>query len=238
MRNFFIFDGKDSRDFGLYTNGPDTYKSAQRKLEVISVDGRNGGYVYNSESYEDVRFAYKKCFIKPQNFEIDLAALRSFLGTSGIYKRLEDSYHPDEFYLAYFDGQIEPDMLDNLKLGDFDINMVRLPQRFLKDGERWLTLTSPTTLHNEWGTKVNPLIRVVGAGTLTCGDVELEVAANNASYLDIDSEIMQTRASDGYRNDLVTLNDQMEYPFLGPADTTITFTGFSSVKIMPRWWRL
>lgn len=239
MRNYFVFDGKDSRDFGLYTNGLDTFGSPARRLNSVPVSGRSEDYVVNTGAHEQYDFAYKDCFIKPQRFELDLASLRSFLGTSGIYKRLEDSYHPDEFYYAYFPDGVSPDMLANLTMGSFDIPVRRKRERYLKSGEHWLTIESGVALHNDnFDCEAKPIIRVVGSGSITVGDISVVVASNTADHIDIDCEMMQSYAGTIPVNNLIELNNMLEYPVLGEGDTTITFTGFTSVKIKPRWWRL
>jgi phage-related protein len=42
MRNYFVFDYNDSRDFGVYISGQGTFNAPGREYENIAVPGRDG----------------------------------------------------------------------------------------------------------------------------------------------------------------------------------------------------
>lgn len=139
MRNYFIFDGKDSRDFGVYISGQGTFKAPARSYDAIQIPGRNGALLGIGSRLENVELTYP-AFIY-SNFKTNLAALRAYLLSHAGYFKLSDSYHPDEYRMAYFTGPLEPDVTSANNAGEFNITFVCKPQRFLNSGD---TVTSFT----------------------------------------------------------------------------------------------
>ena len=39
-----VFDGVDSRDYGIYITGDAVFNSPERDVEMIEIPGRNGAY--------------------------------------------------------------------------------------------------------------------------------------------------------------------------------------------------
>ena len=40
----FTFDGKSTREFGVYITGKDVFNAPERAVEMISIPGRDGEY--------------------------------------------------------------------------------------------------------------------------------------------------------------------------------------------------
>lgn len=139
MRNYLTFDNKDSRDFGVYINGQGTFRAPARSYNVLNIPGRNGDLLGFGSKLENVEITYR-AFIYT-NFDANIAALRSFLLSHVGYFKLTDSYHPDEYRLAYYKGPFVPDVVANNGAGSFDLTFVCKPQRFLNSGEEVTTLT-------------------------------------------------------------------------------------------------
>lgn len=232
MRNYFIYDGENSKNYGLYINGLELYGSPARSIEAVEVPGRNGSVLFDRKSYPDKPMTLKDCFIY-DNFKRNLAGVRNWLGLKFGYKRMETSYFPDEFYLAYMPEGIEPAMMENLRAGTFDIQLMRRAERFLKSGELPIEITNGAVLHNPGG-PAKPLIYTEGNGTLHVGPTDLTITGA-VDYTYIDCE-----AQDCYRLKTENKNNLMsgEYPTIQAGDTEITFSGFTKVEITPRWWIL
>lgn len=139
MRNYLTFDNKDSLDFGVYINGQGTFLAPARSYNVLNIPGRNGDLLGFGSKLENVEITYR-AFIYT-NFDANIAALRSFLLSHVGYFKLTDSYHPDEYRLAYYKGPFVPDVVANNGAGSFDLTFVCKPQRFLNSGEEVTTLT-------------------------------------------------------------------------------------------------
>ncbi|MBQ6445664.1 MAG: hypothetical protein IJI95_04790, partial [Clostridia bacterium] len=62
-RNYFVLDGKSSLDFGVWTNGYETFKGATRYTEDVIVPGRHGSLVNDNGRFENVDLVYRDCGI-------------------------------------------------------------------------------------------------------------------------------------------------------------------------------
>lgn len=133
MRNYFTFDGVDSRSFGVYISGQGTFKAPARSYDAIEIPGRNGALLGIDSRLGNVELTYP-AFIY-SNFKENIAAFRAFLLSHKGYFKLKDSYHPDEFRLAYYPGPFEPDVTSANNAGSFDITFICKPQRYLESGE-------------------------------------------------------------------------------------------------------
>lgn len=237
----FIFDGKSSLDFKIDLTGVDAYGIVpEREVEQVSVEGRNGDLIIDKGSYKNVDIKYG-CKIwnrhDPAAFRAYFDAFADFIGNhQGTYYKLEDSYHPEEFTYAMIKSGIEPDFKENaggVVYAEFDLEMTRKPQRWLKSGQNWTTATS---LRNPTSNEARPLIRVVGSGTLTVGSETITIASNSLSYIDIDCDLRNSFCGTTNANSYITISN--DYPVLGNGTTKISSTGLTSVQIKPRWWRL
>ena len=181
------------------------------------------------------RFSYA-CFVV-DDFINNINAFRSFLNSKIGYKRLEDSAHPDEFYLACYRESFVVTPSNNLNMGKVTVTFDRKPQRFLKTGETAVELTSGGSITNPTKFASKPLIRIYGTGRVGIGSNSITVTAAN-TYTDVDCEIMEAFTGTQSRNAYVTIQNQ-DFPELKPGANGITLgTGVERVVITPRWWRL
>lgn len=236
MRQWFTYDGQTSKDFGVYISGMGTYNAPRRDQTKISIPGRNGDLTLDNNRFDNIEVVYP-AFIY-NNFDANVAAFRNFLLKAPKYRRLEDTYHADEYRLARYTGGFTADVLDTHQGGQFELTFDCYPQRFLKVGEKVLEVSSGDKLLNRWEQTALPLVRVYGNGTLTINDVSI-VIANNASYIDIDCDLQEaykdTLATS--RNENITLTDGVFFS-LPDGESEITISGLSKVEIAPRWWIL
>lgn len=235
MRNYLVFDGLDSRDFGVYISGSGVYNSPARVVNALSVPGRNGDLLIPGGKFENIEVTYP-AFIYT-NFKQNLADFRSALSAVSGYGRLEDTYHTDEYRLAYFAEGIEVDARSQNDAGEFEIIFNCKPQRFLTSGETKQTVSSGGSITNPTRFNSKPLIRVTGYGTLTVGSDVITIA-NNFAYVDIDSEVGDCYHGTDNANASVSFQ-QNDFPELAPGATGIAYSGhITKVEITPRWWRL
>lgn len=231
MRDYFYYNGKSSADFKAYITNAGAYQAPNHNYESVSVPGRNGNLIIDNDKYDNVSISYPTVIVDDfdRNFD-DLKAY--FLSIDG-YQQLSDTYHPDEFYLAVFQG------IENIKVrpkhdgGTMTLMFERKPQKFLKSGEKTLEYTSNATLKNPTRYKALPLIRLYGSGTLTVGEISL-VLTTSASYVDIDCDMQE--ALQAGENQHITLTNGI-FPFLAPGLNEITFTG-TKFQITPRWFTI
>lgn len=234
MRNYFIIDGTDSRDFGLYLNGAGTFDSPSRAVDFIPVPGRNGDLIGLSTRLENGVYRYLDAFIF-RDFEANLAAFRAFLLSQNGYRRLTDSYHPDTYRMVTFTGPLEPQVIETNDAGRFDIELPCMPQRFLLSGETVTTLTASGSITNPTRFPSRPLLRIYGAGVLGVGGTNITISAADV-YTDIDCATGRAYKGATPRDRYISLSS-IDYPYLQPGANGISLgTGITRVEITPRWY--
>lgn len=236
MRNFFVFDGENTLNYGVYCNGHNTYGGAYRDVESIAVPGRNGDILLDNGRYNNLALSYE-CFVV-EDMKRNVALFRNMLTSrSDTYYRLEDSYHPDEFRLAQYVGGFESEISMMHRTATFNVEFNCKPQRFLKSGENWID--NPSTIRNDWQ-ESKPVIRCTGAqGTFMLNGNTVTILNHNTTtypYIDIDCEAMECHYNGTNAGQYVTIM-QNKFPTLVPGNNTLTRSGLS-VQIQPRWWRL
>lgn len=236
MRNYIIMDGVDSRTFGLYVNGVDTFGAPAREVSTLQIPGRNGDVIVKADRLQNYDLTYSSFIVR--NFGANIAALRAFLLSKTSYFRLEDSYHPDEYRMAFYRGPFTPAVNQRLNAAKFDLVFNVKPQRFLKSGEEPVNLVIGDYIRLENNTRftAKPMFRFYGNGTFNVGNVGVIEVTNNANrYVEFDCDTMLAYTGASNRNsDLI--NPQMYQPALKPGSTVIYAAGFTSATITPRWW--
>ena len=233
-RNYINYDGTDLRDFGLYISGSNVFNAPERAYNEITIPGRNGTLLGSERRLENIPVVYP-AFIYA-NFKVNVAGLRSFLLSRVGYKRLIDSYHPDEFRLGYYSSGLDAEMTSKLDAGQFDLTFNCKPQRFLVSGETPITFTGSGTINNPTLFDAQPLIRVYGTGSITVNGVTVTISEADG-YTDIDCEIMEAYKGTTLKNYAISL-DSTDFPVLSAGSNAITLNGVTSAIITPRWWTL
>lgn len=52
MRQYLIFGGECSKDFGLYISGSGAFNAPERDIETVEVPGRNGSLIIDNGRYK------------------------------------------------------------------------------------------------------------------------------------------------------------------------------------------
>lgn len=231
--SYIRFDGVNSNTLGLFISGEGTYNSPERDTESMSIPGRNGTLQIDNGRYNNITVSYP-AFITG-DFDTRSMAVRSWLTGSIGYKRLEDTYHPDEFRLARFAGPIEFEMgFLNLN-GKCTVSFDCKPQRFLKSGEFAIPFTTAGSIYNDTSFEARPLIRVYGttAGTVTIGNTVMQINSID-EWVDIDCDLMDSYKGSTNCNGNVYIPT---FPVLSPGSTGVLFDGgITKIEIKPRWW--
>lgn len=127
--------------YHIVTTEISTYEKPQKNVSRISVPGRNGDIIIDSESSENVSIGFT-CVIN-QNFRQNYDALTDFLYSLDGYVRIEDDEDGDHYRLGYFTGGISVKEIVQ-DAGRFDITFSCKPQRFLKSGDIPIEFQSET----------------------------------------------------------------------------------------------
>ena len=234
--HFFVFNGRSSLDFSAVIDGNQTFKGAERDIERFTVPGMNGVLTIDNKRFNSYIQPYSGFIVK--NFEGNSEALRNWLTQDGAMHRLEDSIHPDEYRMASYAGPFDPSVIF-LEAGSFVIDFYCQPQRWLKSGERAVTVSAGTTvkLWNPTLFDAKPLIRVTqGTGQINVGSEIIQLTANNGNTI-IDCQLEDAWEGNTNRNgNVVRVTGGM--PFLAPGENSISVGSGMIIEITPRWWKI
>lgn len=234
MRDYLVFDGTPSTDFGVYLASVDDLDAPKRSTETNAVPGRSGALTYDNGYYEDIQLPY--VFYTTSHVSENVRDFRNFILSATGKKRMEDTIHPDEFRFGKPKEGLTMDKRDR-RGGSFTMTFTLSPQRYLKSGETAKTFTASGTIRNPTRMRAKPIIRVYGSGELTVGDRLVTIASHSYDYIDIDCEICNSYCGTTNANGSVTIST--DYPILEPGINNIALgDGITKVEITPRWWQL
>ena len=229
---FLTFNGENSAEYGVYISGEATYNTPDRIVETVQVAGRNGELIVDDVNYSNIEVKYP-CFIR-EDLKDRLDNFIGMLGSLRGYQRLEDTYHPEYYRLGHYEKGLSVKTTPLNRGGSFDLKFNCMPQKFLKEGEKKITLTANGVIKNPTKFSSKPLLRVYGTGTLTIQGQIITITSANV-YTDIDCELMEAYKGTTNCNANVTLPDNI---FLFGENNTISLNGVTKVEITPRWWTL
>ncbi len=227
LDDLFVFNGTNTRDFGMYIAEVNHYAGAERDTQEIEIAGRNGTLTFDRGRFKNVPITYKMFTFDISNIDGFKSWLKSNIG----YHRLEDSFEPMYYRRAKYTEALDVKATDQ-KNAAVDITFDCDARRFLKDGDDGIILTGNDSLYNSTYYEALPLIRVYGTGSFAINDVTVTITSAD-EYTDIDCETM-----DAFKG-LTNCNNNIEvgsFPTLKSGMNEITLTGISRLEIKPRWW--
>lgn len=187
-----VFDGVDSRDYGIYITGEAVFNSPERDVEMIEIPGRNGAYALDKGRFSNIEVSYPAGIFgdTEADFRQGIRAFRNALASRKGYKRLEDDYNPTEYRMAVYKKGLEVTPTA-LKAGEFTITFDCQPQRFLKSGETSVSVESGDTITNPTLFGSRPLIRVEGHGELNIGGANITLYSAELGRIDLPAQRTQ-----------------------------------------------
>lgn len=245
LQNYFSIDGQASTTWGIWINGDGRWSGAEPDVETVAVPGRNGELILSNNRWHNTE-VYYRCFI-PRQFKDNYDSFRAVLLNKAGYFRLEDTYRPNEYRMARVSGGLNISTIEWVNdTGTFTVRFNCKPQRYLKSGEQYRTITNGGTLENPTLYDALPIIRTKGYGTMTVTNgtysCAYTIAQNSLTYyLHVSSEEEDCYADShahANRNSYLTLNNKT-FPVLKPGTSTLTFSNtFTEVDVIPGWWTL
>lgn len=237
-KHYIVFDGKNLADWGLHLSGTGVFNSPERDIDTVEVPGRDGDLSFDNGRFKNVSITYTGSIIGDDEYDFirKMQSLRSYVSSRIGYKRLEDTYHPEEFRLAQFTEGFDVDEV-MLQGGEFDLEFDCKPQRFLKTGEETLVFTASGSFFNDTFFPAKPLIRVYGSGQFFIGDYGVTVTKpNNVDYVDVDSDMQDCYCEAQNCNSSVVLSLN-KFPVLEPGENKLSIgSGITQINITPRWY--
>lgn len=173
-----VFDGVDSRNYGIYITGDAVFNSPERDVEMIEIPGRNGAYALDKGRFGNIEVSYPAGIFgdTEADFREGIRAFRNALASRKGYKRLEDDYNPTEYRMAVYKSGLEVTPTA-LKAGEFTITFDCKPQRFLVSGESRIALQRGVPFVNPTLFPSSPLydFEATGDGFFVVGDYKVNV---------------------------------------------------------------
>lgn len=236
-QGLIVYGGEASSDYGIVVSEAPSFDKPQRQTTVYSVPGRNGSVLFQDNAFNDVTRSYK-AFILDYDREDLVEAVTAFTGmlySKRGYQRLEDSFEPDVYRLAYFTGgqNITNDMM---QAGETTISFTCRPERFLKDGEKEIEIQNGDVLHNYTRFDAKPLIYIEGSDSVEISIQGESITAEIDDYIYIDCERMNA-----YRTAAENMNNAISgvFPSIKPGTNGIAITGtVTKVTIIPRYFTI
>lgn len=238
MSDYFIYDGIDTRNYGMVVFNANLDESPEKEQESFKIPGRHGDLLSSVSRFANRDHQYMAVIYK--NYGAYVRDFRDAILAKKGYLRLTDSFHPDEFYLARYLGPVEPAPMDGSGMGKFMIEFDRKPQRFLTSGETAVSVAAGGTIVNPTKQPSQPLLHVTGYGNLYINTGRITIS-NTFTDVYIDCEMMDCYALDG--STLVNANDyvsirEVDFPTLRSGSNSITYANtITALEITPRWWR-
>lgn len=233
-----LWAGTSNKDVGMVVEHYPSIILPKRKQEIQKVPGRNGDIILYQDAYENYDQEYL-VFLDPKRkggmTKVIPMISDWLLGHSG-YQRLEDSYFPDVYRMAYYTGGVEFISYFN-EYGEGTLKFNCSPEKYYKMGERPINVSNGQIISNPTLFPAKPLITLTGTGQgyLYFGNNYLRVT-NMIGSVTID--IRDHRAYKGSENKNSTITGLYENMLL-KGKTTIHWTGnITGMKMIPRWWTI
>lgn len=230
-----IYAGKNLSSFNAFVADTNGWDSASRRIEAITIPGRNGTLTpINSKAFENKEVTYK-CYIS-NGMQEHLEHLSDFLNSFQGYQRLEDTIHPEHFRLARYNGSFEVMSKDKLT-AVFNVVFDCMPQKFLKSGEATITLTTSGTIKNPTSYDARPILKIYGTGEVKIGTSTIKVKKAGTQYIEFDCDTLNAYEGSDNRNSNIELIGE---PVLlsNTINGIMLGDGITKVEIKPRWYTI
>lgn len=236
-QGLIVYGGETSVDHGMVVSEVPTFERPNRKQTVYDIPGRNGSIVMQEDAWSDITRSYKVWLAdNPKKSLVEIVNdAEAWLNSKTGYQRLEDSFEPDVFRLAYYSGGVD---VSNsfMQYGEATIKFTCRPERFLKDGEQEITVADDSIIYNPTRFSSKPLIHIEGSGSVSLSISGVTITATITDYINIDVERMNA-----YRLPGENMNNKISgsFPILTTGNNPINITGaVTSASIIPRFFTI
>lgn len=223
----FIFDGENSRDYGIYVQDVKVFGAPVRDVEMVSIPGRDGEFVLDKGRFNNIQVVYTCAFGTgtQTDFNTGISDFRNWLASRKGYKRLEDEINIGEYRMAVFKDGLDVSTL-NKETGTFEVTFDCKPQRWLDDASALpVEMASGDDIFNPTLFESHPLLEVDGYGSISIGGGEITLHNDPVGRV-------QLGGGTSYKNTITYTFDQSQFntgDFITVPDYRRTFQ-FDMVK--------
>lgn len=216
----FEFNGVSSESLGIVVKELPLLSRAERNIDTITVNGRNGNLHIDNCTYKSRPYTIS-CIVldKSKMDEIN----KTYLGI-GILKL---SKYTDRYFKATIKNQISFEKYLSV-LNEFPLQFEIEPISYSNE-EIVEEITMNSSINVGGNEETFPIVTIIGIGTITINGYSLKVTESNIT---IDSELMICICDGIAKEDKVILDD---FPRLTPGDNEITLdSGIEKIIIKYR----
>lgn len=237
MDDYFWIDGIRSDLVGIRLQRPVTFSGTTPKISSVPVPGRNGDLHYNDGAYNNVE-GEASCFALQERYiDTALNAISKWSLMEPGYHRLETSEEPNIYRMAEVISGPETEIRMKV-LAPFTLKFDCMPQKFIKRGEKEISIArSGTIIRNEWFPAL-PVIKITGGGvgTLSINGLTMQFRESFSGPVIYDADTENAYWERENKNKEIYAPDRLILP---SGNCEITWSGgVESVTITPRWWTL
>ena len=224
MKNYVIFNGFDTTDFGLIEELPFPNR-AEKNVEFIEIDGRHGFLTLDKHNYKPVDYSFR--IVVNSKEKLDL--LKTNFKGSG---RLFLSHNPDRYYNATVVSTIT---FERQVRDVYACEISFLLQPFAYE----LVLQShmqnaPFSLENHTNTTARPIVKIYGTGSGV-----IDINGNQIIIREIGGcIILNFELEEAYDLDDNIKNSSIKGDFIELQEGTnnFFFTGdITQIEVIPNW---
>lgn len=220
--NGLTFDGINSLDYDVYITGEAVYNTPERDVESIEIPGRSGDYLQDNGRWKNIEVTYKAgVFGDDQSeFASKIRNYRNALASRIGYKRITDTYNPNEYRLGAFVKPVEVEPKSMSRTGEFDIIFNCKPQRWLTSGEQEITVETGDVVTNPTPYDASPLLMVEGYGAIDFNGYEIDIDSSPLGNVNL----LADKASNTLVNNEIKIESAYSTAALAAGDT-LTYRG-------------
>lgn len=222
-----LINGTNTKTQGFAIKGRPSIPSANKKIETIEVEGRDGSLT-RFLGYEDLKFSLAFNILFQKDIKQKLREIKGII-SSASQLSFDDS---PTFFYKIKQAQISNTETVIKSSGVFTVDFVCEPYEYEQSST--VTYTSATTIVNRTTTTALPLIKVTGTGTVVLKVNGIGITLTNlTNYIVLDSQIQEA-----YSGLTTNMNQNMngEFPIFTIGNNSISWTGtVTKIEITTNW---
>lgn len=238
-QGLIVWGGVASTDCGMVVSRAPAYDKPTRRVEAVTVPGRNGSILFDEGAFSDTTRTYDVFIAEGDHKTLSerVDEMSAWLFSRQGYTRLEDNFEPDVFRLAYYSGGNDVTN-ELLTYGESELTFTCRPERFLKSGTTPVEVDDGDTITNPTAFASKPLIYIEATGEVEVSINGVAITADVTDYIYIDCETMNA-----YRQAGENKNDKISgaFPVIVPGANGIGINVTGSlvgVEITPRYFTI
>lgn len=228
----FNFGSKNSyEDFGILISQRPSIISPKRRVNKISIPGRNSNLIVDEKTYDDITLSVE-CSVKDNdNLMNKLDDIKAWLFESGESDLIFD-FQSDKKYIAQVVNSIDFKVVYKY-ISQFPIIFSCRPFKYETE-MNIIEMTKEGIILNPGSIYSDPIIKIFGSG-----DITLNINSETIKLKQVKEHIiLDTVQQNCYSEDIGNLNSKMsgEFPKLETGENNISWTGaVYKVEVTPNW---